>query len=187
VRTLIALFVMSVAATACRPEQLVLNPDKNKRQAGVPDVQRDVSNQDAPGGTVQSAKGDAVDLASLWQDKRVIVVFYHGHWCPNCQQELGEINEHLREIDAVVIAISSDESADAKALHDKLGLSFELYSDPSLQTIAKWGVEDYSANIAQSATFVVEPGGKISYRKVGEKKTDHPSIDELVAVTKQKS
>jgi peroxiredoxin len=179
--------VLSVAAAGCRPEQVVLNPNKNRREVGVPDVQRDVSNQEAPGGTVQSTKGDAVDLASLWQDKRVIVVFYHGHWCPNCQKELGEINDHLREIDAVVIAISSDESTDAKALHDKLGLAFELYADPSLQTIAKWGVEDYGANIAQSATFVVEPGGKISYRKVGENKSDHPSIDELVAVTKQKS
>jgi len=175
------------AVAACHPQQVPLDPDKHKRPVGVSEVDRDVSDQDAPGGTVQSRKGQPVDLAMLWKDKRVIVVFYHGHWCPACAQELAEINDHMRELDANVIAISSDEAADADALHDKLGLVYELYSDPSLQTIAAWGVADHGNNIAQSATFIVEPGGKVSYRKVGEKKSDHPSIDELVAATKQKS
>jgi peroxiredoxin len=47
--------------------------------------------------------------------------------------------------------------------------------------ITKWGVDDYGKGIARPATFVVEQGGAISYRKVGEKASDHPSIDELLA------
>lgn len=28
------------------------------------------------------------ELASLWQDHRVGLVFYRGHWCPYCQHQL---------------------------------------------------------------------------------------------------
>jgi peroxiredoxin len=135
-------------------------------------------------GTVTTRAGAPLDLATLWEKQRVVVVFYRGHWCPHCKHQLGELNSHqkqLAEREAIVVAISSDPPADAEALHRKLSLTFEVYSDPELAVISKWGVDDYGKGIARPATFVVEQGGAISYRKVGENASDHPSIDELLA------
>ena len=179
-RILVALLVLA----ACRHET-VLNPNKAKPRGGAPEVAH--VQDTAVEGTVQGCDGSTVALADLWKDHRVVVVFYRGHWCPHCQHQLGEINQHIAELaklNANVIGISSDSKEDAEALHQKLALNFEVYSDPGLAVITKWGVEDYANGISLPATFVVEPGGAISYRHVGEKPSDHPPIDEVIAAVK---
>jgi peroxiredoxin len=106
-----------------------------------------------------------------------------GHWCPHCQKQLGDLNareKDFAELGATVAAISTDTAEDATALRERLGLGFELYSDPDLSVITKWGVADYTANIAKPATFIVEPGGTISYRHIGQNQTDRPTTDEVI-------
>lgn len=167
-----------LVAAACRHEKVVLNPDKGKQ------TQREITHGEAPGGTVQSTAGAPVDLATLWEGKRVVLVFYRGGWCPHCKKQLAELAQHqgkIEEAGAVVAAISSDSVEDAKALQTSLGLRFALYSDASLGVITKWGVDDYANGISKPATFVIEPGGAISYKKVGERPDDHPTIGELMA------
>ena len=174
----------------CRHERVVnpLTPLPTEKTSAAPD--RDVSNGPAPAGVVHARDGHEVDLASLWDKQRVVVVFYMGHWCPHCQKQLGDLNEHAREFDAAgakIIAISTDSTDDQTALHDKLGLSFELYSDPELTVIQKWGVADFSAGIARPATFIVQPGGTISYRHVGQSQTDRPTTAEILQVLQNQS
>ncbi len=138
----------------------------------------------APDAVVKKRDGSSIDLATLWQTQKVVVVFYRGGWCPHCQKQLGELQQHYKDFSdakVTVVGISSDSTADATALRDKLSLGFELYSDPELAVITKWGVEDYGAGISRPATFVIEPGGAIKYRKVGENPADHPTMDELLA------
>jgi peroxiredoxin len=112
------------------------------------------------------------------------VVFYMGGWCPHCQKQLGDLNNAQKQFsdrNVRIIAISADPVDAAAAMSSKLTLGFELYSDPDLAVIAKWGVEDYGANIARPATFIVEPGGNISFRKVGTKPEDRPTVDQILA------
>ena len=96
-----------------------------------------------------------------------------------------ELNDHQAEFAAngtTIVAVSTDTPEDVAALETKLGLKFDVYSDTDLQTIAKWGVADYGANVAKPASFVVQPGGAVTFRKVGE--GDHAaSVDELLAAT----
>lgn len=137
----------------------------------------------APGGTVLGRSGTSVDLASLWEKQPVVVVFYRGHWCPHCQYQLGELQKRKEEFaaaGATLVAISSDAPADLEVMRTKLGLTFELYSDADLAVIAKWGVEDYGKGISKPATFIVHPGGSISFRKIGEKPEDRPSAQAIL-------
>jgi peroxiredoxin len=169
---------------ACRHDP-VLNPNKTRARGGPGEVEK--VQQTAAAGTVVGRDGSTIELADLWKDRRLVVVFYRGHWCPHCQHQLGELNKHVGELAGMntgVIGISSDTKEDAEALHAKLALGFEVYSDAGLAVITKWGVEDYVNGISLPATFVVEAGGAISYRHVGEKPSDHPSIDELLAAVK---
>lgn len=174
--------ILLAVLVACTPAP-VLNPNKPTRRPGKAEVERDVTLAVAPAAVVHKRDGSTIDLATLWQTQKVVVVFYRGGWCPHCQKQLGELQEHHKdftEAKAIVIGISNESGADATALRDKLSLGFELYSDPELAVITKWGVEDYGAGISRPATFVIEPGGAISYRKVGENPSDHPSMAELL-------
>ncbi len=180
---LVSALVLVVTLVACRPAP-VLNPDKDtKALRDQPKVKREHELAEAPGGIVQGRDGATVDLASLWGKSPVVVIFYRGHWCPHCQHQLGELEKRRVEVTALgatLVAISSDTPEDALAMRKKLALGFELYSDAQLTVITKWGVEDYGQGIAKPATFVVQPGGEITFRKIGDKPEDRPSTQEII-------
>jgi len=180
---LVSALVLAVALVACRPAP-VLNPDKDtKALRDQPKVQRENELAEAPGGIVQGPAGASVDLATLWVKSPVVVIFYRGHWCPHCQRQLGELEKRRAEMGALgatLVAISSDTPEDAAAMKAKLGLGFELYSDAQLAVITKWGVEDFGQGIAKPATFVVQPGGEITFRKIGDKPEDRPSTQAIL-------
>ena len=168
-------------AGACAPAP-VLNPEKERARSKEP-IRRAVELDAAPGGVVTSRDGKSVDLATLWATQPVVVIFYRGHWCPHCQYQFGELQKHRQEfIDrgVNVIGISSDQPADLEVLRAKVGLTFELYSDAGLSVIQKWGVEDFGNSIAKSATFLVSPGGAITFQRVGEKPDDRPSLQQIL-------
>jgi peroxiredoxin len=181
VRRLILSFVAVLAA--CTPQR-VENPHGKHARSADPAVDRDVTMDVAPGGMVLGKDGGSVDLGSLWVSQRTLVVFYMGGWCPHCQKQLGDLNNAQKQFadhNVRIIGISADQVEDAAAMSAKLTLGFELYSDPDLAVIAKWGVEDFGQHIARPATFIVEPGGAISFRKVGSKPEDRPTVDQLLA------
>ncbi|MDX2093666.1 MAG: peroxiredoxin family protein [Kofleriaceae bacterium] len=177
------LFALAVALAACSPPPRVENPHARHRST-TPDVERDVTLQTAPGGTVQSRDGKPVELASLFANQRTLVIFYMGGWCPHCAKQLGDLNNAQKQFtdrNVKIIGISADAPADIGAMRDKLTLGFDLYSDADLAVISKWGVEDFENHIARPAAFIVEASGEISFRKVGAKAEDRPTVDELLA------
>jgi peroxiredoxin len=179
------LVVLALALAACKPAPPPINPYKAKPRGGPPAVEKeDIVASD---GTVRSRAGQELQLASLWQDGRIVVVFIRGHWCPHCQHQLSKLNEARDELAAKgvrrVAVITSDAPEEVDALIVKLALGYvEVYSDAQLAVITKWGVSDHANGIALPATFVVEKGGAISWRKVGAKPTDHPSVADLMQV-----
>lgn len=180
----VRILMLLVVLAACTPQQRVENPHARRARSADPSVDRDVTLDVAPGGVVLARDGANVDLGTLWVSQRVVVVFYMGGWCPHCQKQLGDLNNAQKQFTdrgAKIVAISADSPQDAGAMRDKLSLGFDLYSDADLAVIAKWGVEDYGSRIARPATFIVEPGGSISFRKVGSKQEDRPSVDDLLA------
>jgi peroxiredoxin len=195
-------FAMLVLIGACRPEPVPHNPITTPtgptldQPAAMPEhsddhaVDRDTTQSVAPAGsTVTKTDGTPLDLATLWDKHRALVVFYMGGWCPHCKRQLETLEQYQADIgkaDAVIVGVSADKPEDAKTLHDNLHLDFELVSDTDLAVISKWGVEDVSQHIAYPAVFVVEKGGAISYRKVGANPTDRPSIDEIMGALNAK-
>jgi peroxiredoxin len=171
--------VLSFVLLACAPAK-VQNPYKNNDRSR---IDRDVTTSAAPTSQVRGRDGSMVSLASLWQKQRVVVVFYMGGWCPHCKKQLGDLNQRQKEFadaGAVIVGISADSPEDAAALQDELALNFTLYGDPQLTVIGEWGVAETKANVAKPATFIVEPGGSITFRKVGADMNDRPSTDEVL-------
>ncbi|HEY4176213.1 MAG TPA: peroxiredoxin-like family protein [Kofleriaceae bacterium] len=170
-------------AVACTPAPVIRPDHPSQRQQVVePQVERTVELTNAPGGTVTTRDGGHFDIASAWATKPAVVIFYRGHWCPHCQYQMSELQKHRQDFvdrGVTIIAISSDEPADLTSMRDKLGLTFELYSDTQLAVIQQWGVEDFGNGIAKPATFIVQPGGAITFQKVGVKPDDRPSVAEI--------
>ena len=169
-----------MALAACTPAK-VQNPYKKNDNSR---IDRDVTASAAPDSQVKQRDGSSMPMSTLWAKQRVVVVFYMGGWCPHCQKQLGDLQARQREFadaGAIIVGVSSDSSEDASALQDKLGLNFNLYGDPQLTVIQEWGVADSAAGVAKPSTFVVEPGGAISFRKVGANMNDRPSTDEVLA------
>lgn len=137
---------------------------------------------DAPGGKVIARDGRTVELSSLWEQRRVVVVFYPGKNCDVCTYILQEAEAHRSQVDADVIAISSHSASHAEQLHEKLKLGFEIYVDPTFQVIPKWDVPFVMADATGNALFVVEPGGRISYKQIGS----FPAWNKLIALTHSK-
>jgi len=131
-----------------------------------------------PGGTVQTRHGDKVELASLWKDRRVVMVFYPGRG-EGADVVLQALDAARARIHADVVAITSQAPAVANDLHERLKLGYEIYVDPTFQVMRDWRVRFTSGSDATTwAVFVVEPGGKVSFKQIGE---PLPSWDELAA------
>lgn len=131
------------------------------------------------GGKVQSRTGDTVELSSLWKDRRTVVVFYPGTGA-DYDFMLQDLEAHRAKFGANLIAISSHSAEYAGQLHDRLKLGFEIYVDPTFKVIPKWGVPFVIANATSWAVFIVEAGGKVSFKKIGE---PIPTWDEVAAMT----
>ncbi len=133
------------------------------------------------GGKVQSRTGETVELASLWKDRRTVVVFYPST-C-DCGFALQDLEAHRAKFDANLIAISSHSSDYAAQLHDRWKLGYEIYVDPTFKVIPKWGVPFVVADATAWAVFIVEPGGTVSFKKIHE---PLPTWDEVAAMTKHR-
>jgi peroxiredoxin len=99
--------------------------------------------QRAPRVSLPNAKAEQVDLASLWQQGPLIVVFYRGAWCPYCNLELRAWQQLLPQVKAKgaqLIAISPQTPDNSLTTREKNELAFEVLSDSNLQAAEGFGI-----------------------------------------------
>jgi peroxiredoxin len=93
--------------------------------------------QKVPEVTLRGLDGTDVSLASLHQNKPLIIVFFRGGWCPICTkhtQQLIKIYPELTENGFELIGVSPDSVASTKANIDKSSIPFPLYSDSEMNS-----------------------------------------------------
>jgi len=134
------------------------------------------------GGKVTSSSGETVELSTIWKDRRTVVVFYPGA-AAEPDFMLKDLEERRPKIAANLIAISSHSSDRAAQIRERDHLGFEIYVDPTFKVIPKWGVPFLAANATAWAVFIIEPGGKVSFKKIGE---PLPTWDEVAAMTNRR-
>lgn len=78
-----------------------------------------------------SVDGKAISTAEIF-NKKTVLVFYRGGWCPYCNSQLSEMQEIEDQIIALgynVVAVSPDAPNFLKQTEDKKELKYNLYSD----------------------------------------------------------
>lgn len=102
-----------------------------------------VKGQKAPEVTLKGLDGKDVSLASLHQEKPLVIVFFRGGWCPICTkhtQQLIKVYPELKEKGFEMIGISPDSVESTKANVDKGSIPFPLYSDSKLNATTGFGL-----------------------------------------------
>ena len=85
-----------------------------------------------PSLSLKSADNTDVKLSDLFANKKTILVFYRGGWCPYCNLHLaalGESEKELLHLGYQIIAVSPDSPKKLKATDEKNKLNYLLLSD----------------------------------------------------------
>lgn len=102
------------------------------------------------------------DVADGW----AVVLFYRGHWCPYCRQQLTDFQAHLeafQERDVAVVALSADPADQAELTVERHGLEFPVaYGiEPrrARETLGSYLGPD--EGFVQATGFVLAPDGEV--------------------------
>ena len=105
-------------------------------QAELPKSATDISplliGEKMPKFTLKNADEVAVKLDDLFSQKRTILVFYRGGWCPYCNLHLAALGESEKELLSLgyqIVAVSPDAPKNLKATDEKQQLNYLLLSD----------------------------------------------------------
>ena len=158
--------------------------------AQIPENAEDISplliSEKIPEVAITSLDGDAVSIMDVVKEKRSILVFYRGGWCPYCNKHLsaiGEAKEEILKLGYQIIAISPDSPDELKKSVEKNELSYDLYSDSDGKLITEMGIafqapEKYSSLLLKysgdknsgllpvPSLFVVDTDGTILFEYI---------------------
>lgn len=115
-------------------------------------------------------------LSELGHNRPVVVVFYLGYGCSHCVAQLLALDKDLhyfRELDADIVAISSDSSDHTAARFVEYGrFGFPVLSDVDQKVAEAWGVlkpaTDDEDAVMDHGTFVIDRNGKVVWAFQGK-------------------
>jgi peroxiredoxin len=163
-----------------------------------------------PNADLATILGSDVHLADLIGAGPTVIVFYRGGWCPYCQGDLTEWQDHLAEVKALggsVIAITPEAPNRAEATSTKNKLGFEVLSDvkgeaaagfdlgftlddATQQRYTGYGIDLTAINAQHNwdlvipATYLVDRSGVIRYAYVNEDYKQRADPSEVITALK---
>ncbi len=162
--------------------------------------------------TLPNAANKRISIQEIVLDKKVILSFYRGGWCPYCNLELKALQQALPEFEklgATLVAISPETPDNSLTTSEKNNLNFEVLSDID-NTIAKtfnlaftlpddlihvyhgFGIdlEISNGNINQqlpiAATYVIDQNGMIIYDFINADYKERADPEDIIKFLKNK-
>lgn len=129
------------------------------------------------------SEGEKINLASFFEEKIVVLVFFSS--LKENQDFLKLLQEKLEEIklkDGVVLGISGVRKRELRKEKEKLNLKFPILCDKDFSVISQYGVKDTSSEkgLCYPAVFIIDKNGLIRYRKVWIEKNFKPDLGEIL-------
>ena len=180
----------------------------SQAQNGLPKLPTEIAplliGEKIPTITLKSADDKNVDLTAVISDKKTILVFYRGGWCPYCNAHLAALAEAEKELLALgyqIIAISPDAPKNLKVTDDKEKLNYQLLSDSTGELSKAVGIafqapENYKPIVGKGsdgtnnsflpvpAVFIVNTNAEIEFEHIAPNFKNRISNDLLIAVAK---
>ncbi len=129
----------------------------------------------APSFTLPDQENNKISLNS-YNGKPLLIVFYLGHGCLHCVDQLNALakrSEDFKKVDIPILAISSDNVAGLKKSQDNYDGSekgtnfpFLLVADPKKSTFKLYGAYDDFEKEDLHGTFLISPEGRILWSDI---------------------
>ncbi len=131
--------------------------------------------QTAPDFSLPDVNGVIQELSQMGKDRPIVVVFYLGYGCSHCVAQLLALDKdqhYFRELDADIVAISSDTSEHTAEKYKEYGeFHFPVLADADYAVSTQWGVyqpeTEEKPEFMKHGTFVVDRSGKVIWAAVG--------------------
>ena len=149
-------------------------------------------NSKAPDFKSKDQNGKEIVLKDLRKKSPVVLVFYHGYWCPYCNKELERFQDSLQlitERGAQLVAVTPEKQEGVAKTAEKTKASFPIVTDDEMKIMKGYDVAyqvdnksvarfkmasiDLAANNGQKAdaiylpvpaVYIINKQGEISYR-----------------------
>ena len=128
-----------------------------------------------------ASTGGEVRLSKL-KGRKLVLFFYPKDNTPGCTNEAGDFRDlhaAFAEAGALVLGVSRDSLKSHKGFKGKLGLPYELVSDPDEALCEQFGVMKlktmYGRQVRgiERSTFVIDTAGKLAHEWRGVKVPGH--------------
>ena len=140
--------------------------------------------QHAPDFELESTRGDAVRLSATLESGPTVLVFFRGHWCSYCQEQLrtfSHLNYDLwRHLGVDILPVTRDDVPDLVEMRSRFGLTVELLSDPDLSVTRDYtDTEDNAKHgeIPVPAVYVVDTEGVVRYGETSRDPSDRANAN----------
>jgi len=161
----------------------------------------------APAILAKDQYGNTINSKEILKNKKILLVFYRGNWCPYCRKHLASLQENLNVLhkkNVFVIVVTPEKPAKNLETQDKLKTEFSIIYDADNKIMTAYKVaykvdkstvtsyynhvqnkiaqyNDANNNVLPvPATYLVDKNGKIIYVQYN---TDHrirSDIKELI-------
>jgi peroxiredoxin Q/BCP len=124
---------------------------------------------EAPDFSLPATGGQTVSLSDYRGRQHLIMVFYVGDNTPDCNRQLGSLQEEMADLEtcnAAVIGINTGVLADHERYVQQLGLSFPLLHDPGAQVAALYGARQDDGTVRRTV-YLLDKQGRVRYGKAG--------------------
>lgn len=128
-----------------------------------------------------SAAGDLVSLQAIWTEQPLLLVFYRGWWCQQCQRQMSQLAHEyprLRGSGVQLVMLSVDSIARARQMADDTEAAFPVLSDGDADAALAYNV--FVDGIALPATFLIDCQGIVQWRYIGKSAADRPTPELLL-------
>lgn len=159
----------------------------------------------SPNIEIKNIEGKEIILDDM--DKKTVLVFYRGSWCPYCMKQLQSIQKEIMpklDKNSKVVAISVDQKIIAKKMQKKYQYTFDIVSDPKAELLLAFNIvnklddklvkkykQSYKIDIegdsgqthhmvAHPAVFVIK-NAKITYQDIHKEYKDRTKNDDILA------
>ena len=139
--------------------------------------------------TLPGTGGRTYSLAE-YRGKPVVLVFYPGDDTPVCTKEMCSVRDHWSDYQASgaeVVGISTDSVESHEKFSDKYSLPLRLLSDEKGEVRDLYRANSLIPGRTGRAEFVIDPEGRLSYKKVRPIGLFRPNDEEVLEAIKAAS
>jgi peroxiredoxin len=153
-----------------------------------------------------SVNNEKINSEEILQEKRIVLIFYRGKWCPYCNKFLSNLNDSIKYISkrAEVLVVGPESFENTEMAADKAAATFTIIPDTSMKIQKDYDVlfnvtkkyqgkirtflrtdiaennNQETAQLPVPAVYIIDKSGKISWRFFDYDYSKRPSIKEIL-------